>query len=352
MASHAASLLAPLLLASGASTQSINIDMGSPASSFGKPGDAHAAAAGQAGFWNAVGAGTPAILRYLDGSMATTKVVPGGSGAANAEFQNPLTFLADEQLMDDGVRLTGAASSYVFNVHGLANGPYYVYTYAMAPDTTATTVVTVTGSPDGARTCGGTWPGTHAEGVTYTRHFRNVTTNDLQIVVRPQGTEGFVNGLQIVRVAQGVTTYCFGAAAACPCGNAGGPAAGCENSAGTGGGRLAATGIPLLAGDTLALNATQLPPGTSALFFQGSTDMSAVFGDGLRCAGGTIRRLGTKAAPAGACSYPTAGDPAISVQGQAAVAQTLRYQVWYRNTAPFCTPAGFNLTNGVAALWQ
>jgi hypothetical protein len=27
------------------------------------------------------------------------------------------------------------------------------------------------------------------------------------------------------------------------------------------------------------------------------------------------------------------------------------YQAWYRNTASFCAPEGFNLTNGLRVLW-
>jgi hypothetical protein len=31
---------------------------------------------------------------------------------------------------------------------------------------------------------------------------------------------------------------------------------------------------------------------------------------------------------------------------------TRYYQVWYRNSAPFCTTATFNLTNGYSIVWQ
>ncbi|MBL8857344.1 MAG: hypothetical protein JNL28_02410 [Planctomycetes bacterium] len=340
-------------LGASAVAQSLNIDLGSAASSFGKPGDAYAAASGQAGFWNATSAGTPAILRYLDGSQATTKVVPSGSGFANAEAQNPLTIGDDEKLMDDGARLTGASSSYVFNINGLSNGTYYVYTYALAPDSAVLSNVTVPGSPDGVRSCGGVWPGAHAEGTTFTRHFLNVTTGGIQVVVTPQAASGFLNGLQIVRVAQGITPYCFGTAVACPCGNSGGSSAGCENSQASGGGKLTGAGVPLLSGDTLVLSASQLPPGTNALFFQGTLALTnAAFGDGLLCAGGSITRLAIQGAPGGACSFPGAGDAPIGVAGMVLPAQTRNYQVWYRDAQAFCTPATYNLTNGVSVLWQ
>ena len=40
-----------------------------------------------------------------------------------------------------------------------------------------------------------------------------------------------------------------------------------------------------------------------------------LFGDGLRCAGGTVVRLATKTNVGGASQYPDVGDPPLSVQG-------------------------------------
>ena len=47
------------------------------------------------------------------------------------------------------------------------------------------------------------------------------------------------------------------------------------------------------------------------------------------------------------------GDPALalSVRGAITTAGVRHYQTWYRNAAPFCTPSGFNLTNGLSVLW-
>ena len=78
-----------------------------------------------------------------------------------------------------------------------------------------------------------------------------------------------------------------------------------------------------------------------------------MFGDGLRCAGGTVRRLGVKVpAGDGATRYPGAGDPPLSVRGEITAPGTRTYQVWYRDPNPFCTGANFNLTNGFEILWQ
>ena len=105
--------------------------------------------------------------------------------------------------------------------------------------------------------------------------------------------------------------------------------------------------------DTVVLNATQLPATTTALFFQGTVALTGVpFGDGLRCAGSTTVRLATKTAVGGACTYPQAGDPSVSVKGQVTALGTRTYQTWYRNAAAFCTASTFNLTNGLSILWQ
>ena len=76
-----------------------------------------------------------------------------------------------------------------------------------------------------------------------------------------------------------------------------------------------------------------------------------MFGDGLRCASGTIIRLGTKTNVTGASQYPAAGDLSVSVRGAVLSPGTRTYQIWYRNAAAFCSPATFNLTNGLVVTW-
>ncbi len=146
-----------------------------------------------------------------------------------------------------------------------------------------------------------------------------------------------------------------GSGTACPCGNSSplGAAEGCLHSLGTGG-KVRGTGLPSLAADSLVLTGTQMP-NSSALYFQGTTQqnagLGAAFGDGLRCAGGSVIRLGTKINAAGASQYPAAGDPSVSVRGQVVAPGTRTYQVWYRNAGAFCTPSTFNLSNGVVVIW-
>jgi hypothetical protein len=173
----------------------------------------------------------------------------------------------------------------------------------------------------------------------------------------PSGIAGAVALVEGVPGPSLIEPYCFGdgSGVACPCGNESVPGdrAGCLHSLGAGG-RLTATGRASLASDTIVLHGAQMPD-SSALYFQGTTTMAGgagvVFGDGLRCAGGSIVRLGTKSNSAGASRYPASGDASVSVRGQVAAPGARTYQVWYRNAAAFCTPSTFNLTNGVQITW-
>ncbi|MBK7874272.1 MAG: LamG domain-containing protein [Planctomycetes bacterium] len=144
-----------------------------------------------------------------------------------------------------------------------------------------------------------------------------------------------------------------GSLAPCPCGNDA-PAAsgrGCLNSLGVGA-WLVASGRASLANDGLVLTTQGLPAGTS-LYFQGSAyDAPTPLGDGLRCAGGALVRLGTRANAGGASSYPPVGGTSISVRGSIAAPGAFAvYQVWYRNAASFCTSATFNTSNAVGVVW-
>jgi hypothetical protein len=146
-----------------------------------------------------------------------------------------------------------------------------------------------------------------------------------------------------------------GVSIACPCGNAGQPGHGCDNSFGTGGARLIGAGIPSVAFDTFQLRVTGLPPTAPCLFFQGTTEFESTplqQGDGLICVTGSVIRLATKIPSNGAAQFPIGADPDLHVRGQIPVSGGTRlYQVWYRNAASFCTPATFNFSNAFRVLW-
>ena len=148
------------------------------------------------------------------------------------------------------------------------------------------------------------------------------------------------------------TAYCFGdgTGGACPCGNLGTAGNGCANSINANGANLTGSGNASISGDSLSLTGSGMP-NSNALYFQGTTQIAAAFGDGLRCAGGTVVRLGTKLNVAGSSTYPVAGDLSVSVRGAVTVPGVRNYQAWYRNAAAFCTASTFNLTNGYSVTW-
>ena len=161
------------------------------------------------------------------------------------------------------------------------------------------------------------------------------------------------------RLAQQTFCYGDGTGTACPCGNSGIPAHGCDHSQATGGGLLNAVGRASVSNDQLALAAGGLPATTIAFFFQGTATaqpggFGVVAGDGLRCAGGTITRLGVRPATNGWILFGSGvpGDPSLSAIGSLPGAGGTRYyQAWYRNPAAFCTSDTFNMTNGVRVDW-
>jgi hypothetical protein len=140
--------------------------------------------------------------------------------------------------------------------------------------------------------------------------------------------------------------------AGAPCGNAA-PDAGCLNSAGAGA-ELTAFGVASVSADSLVLWASALPGNAPGLFFQGTALVNggagAAFGDGLRCASGTVVRLAMRAAVSGQSSHPQAGDPPITLAGAVVPGTTRHYQLWYRNFAGPCGQ-GYNLTNALTVDW-
>jgi hypothetical protein len=150
-------------------------------------------------------------------------------------------------------------------------------------------------------------------------------------------------------------------AIACPCGNApAGSGRGCENSAGTGGAVLSASGSPI--GDTVVLHASAMLPSATCVFLQGSLPAAGGsgtgFGDGVRCAGGQLLRLKVTPASGGAADYPTGSDPSITQRCLAlgapiASGSNRLYQTYYRDPQNFgcASPATFNITNAVQVPW-
>jgi hypothetical protein len=167
---------------------------------------------------------------------------------------------------------------------------------------------------------------------------------------------GNLLGLMYLPDSSTGTPFCFGdgTGAACPCGNSGAAGNGCASSVSTVGANLAGSGIASVSADTFLLTGS-LMPSSSALYFQGTAQTAggagSTFGDGLRCASGSVIRLKTKTNVSGTSSYPGVGETPISIKGAVVAGSVREYQVWYRNAAAFCSPSTFNLTNGVEVTW-
>jgi hypothetical protein len=107
-----------------------------------------------------------------------------------------------------------------------------------------------------------------------------------------------------------VTTFCepgVGNTRTCACGNPpSGPARGCDNSSSTGGAALSATGISYLAQDHLIFTTSGQKPSALTVVMQGTSSIHAglAFGQGVRCVGGLLKRLYTKAATNGGIVVP------------------------------------------------
>jgi hypothetical protein len=141
-----------------------------------------------------------------------------------------------------------------------------------------------------------------------------------------------------------------GALDACPCANPGGPGSGCDVAQGTGGIALAVARQETAPQNRATLVGTGYPaastPGVTVLRGSALDPASpVVFGDGLRCVGTPVVRVGAVLA-SGGTSTTTVG------HGAAAGPGTFYYQLWVRNTpGMFCTPEAFNLSGGRTIVW-
>ncbi len=154
--------------------------------------------------------------------------------------------------------------------------------------------------------------------------------------------------------------YCFGdpgSGTPCPCNNDNDgsvPQSGCANGVFASGAQMTASGVASVTADTLVFATTGLEPSNSGLYFQADNDLSpgVVWGDGLRCAGGNLKRLGVRFADATGYSDTSGYPQSISAKaGNITPGVTKHYQCWYRN--PLNSPCGsdFNTSNGYAITW-
>lgn len=156
--------------------------------------------------------------------------------------------------------------------------------------------------------------------------------------------------------ASWATPFCGGEplASPCPCGNSGAARHGCANSSFASGAQLEGRGIAHVSNDSMQLTATNMS-GPTCLFFNGDSLATPLpFGDGVRCTGGTLRRMGVKSIVLGSASYPQPGDlPLSTVAHVPASGATCFVQAYYRDAnVSFCTSATSNATNAIAVSYR
>jgi hypothetical protein len=149
-----------------------------------------------------------------------------------------------------------------------------------------------------------------------------------------------------------------GSLASCPCSNPGNPDSGCDSSipAMQGGGLTGGIRLDVVAQRTAPANAatvtgTGYPTGSMpgiVVIRAAALDSAApvVFGDGLRCVGVPLMRLGASIAGGGLSTH-------VFGHGGMAGGGTFYYQLWYRSQpASYCNSAAeFNLSNGRSLVW-
>jgi Tol biopolymer transport system component len=184
----------------------------------------------------------------------------------------------------------------------------------------------------------------------------------------PGDTNGNVDVFLNDRASSGFESICDPGAnnvIACPCGNPpSGRGRGCDNSSSTGGATLGASGIAYLSMDTLAFATGDERPNATSVLLQGDAldPNGVVFGQGVRCASGGMKRMYVKTAVNGSITAPdlSAGDPTVSARSaQLGVpiqpGQPYYFLVYYRDPIVLggCSAAStFNATEtGSVTYW-
>jgi Tol biopolymer transport system component len=151
---------------------------------------------------------------------------------------------------------------------------------------------------------------------------------------------------------------------ACPCSNPpSAPGHGCDNSSATGGAVLSASGVAYLSLDRLVFTSSGETPSATSILMQGDLEIRTglVFGQGVRCTGGTLKRLFVKTAAGGSMHAPEfdAGDASVSTRSAAlgqpiGAGESRGYFVYYRDSTVLggCPAAAtFNATQTGRVAW-
>lgn len=153
--------------------------------------------------------------------------------------------------------------------------------------------------------------------------------------------------------------------AGCPCANPpSGPERGCDNSAATGGAKLVVRGNESFSSDTIVFSTEGQTISGTSLVVQGDGFRSSggIYGQGVRCVVGSLKRLYTRVAVGGGIAAPNlyVGEPTVHARsaelGAPIPAGSTRYYfVVYRDPIVLGGCPGtstFNCTQARAIVWQ
>lgn len=320
-------------LASTASAQSVNIDIGMNLAFFaGVPSGTYGAAAAQPGAWNAfMPTLTDAPLATLDGQASMVTLRSDATSTFNV-FPGVMVQGDDQRLMEDFHLTPNLNMTSTWTFGGLSDGDYEIYTYASDPSLSGLlTEIAVPLSMDPPQVVGAGWPGTHGLGTTYALHQVSVTGGALTIAAYSPGGQldtGVMNGIQLVFLGDGLgTRYC----------------AANVNSTGTAA-VMGATGSRLVSANNVTLQATQLPPNSFGFFITsqsrgfvqnpgGSAGNLCLSGAVGRYVGpGEIQNSGAGSAISLALNLNAMPTPLGFVAVQAG--ETWNFSAWFRDASP------------------
>jgi len=120
------------------------------------------------------------------------------------------------------------------------------------------------------------------------------------------------------------------------------------NSVGPGA-QITYTGSNFISANDLVLECSGLPPNVAGIFFYGNNETGTLFGEGILCVSGDIKRLGVQFTDIlGTVQRPLdfTQPPFDAGSGAAIAGETKRFQFWHRDVMG--GPSGFNTSDGLA----
>ena len=285
----------------------------------------------------------------------TTELVSVSTGGVQANFGPSISFVAD--MTPDGRFVTWSSKASNL-VAGDTNGLEDVFVRDRQLGTTERWSVSTSGVEANAESISGTLSD-DGRRFMFQSLATNLVTGDTNAAM-----DAFLRDTD----PTAFTSVCdpgIGGVTACPCGNpAAGLGRGCDNSASTGGASLSASGVAYLSLDSLVFQTSGEKPTATSILLQGDTGVlgGIVYGQGVRCVGGTLKRLFTKAASGGSITAPDfgLGDPTVSARSAAKGdviqgGESRWYLVFYRDPIVLggCPPSStFNATQTGRVIWS